>query len=194
MRAEVIGIILLGVLLLVIFGHSRPAPKKGDYNLGKVTLPVPHLWKGKDDGDATIQIFNRQGQPLGTLLRDGKRLYDHKDGSLYAVETPHVNFVDYTKHDFGTFAAYQTGARGTGDDTFGTGIRYSPLRLAFGIVAPDAVITKDRGGIGFSLYAPDSLVGETASHIGLGAWYTVPFGGRDAAAPGWCLGISFSIR
>lgn len=185
---------VIGVLLLVIFGHAHPAPKKGDFVIQQTTLPQLHFWKGKDDGDASIEVYDRTGSRLGSLLRDGSRLYDPKDGSVVTVETPHLNFVDITRLDIGTFAAYQTGARGSSDDTFGVGVRYSPVRLAFGIAAPDVVVTKDRAGLGLSLYAPESLVGYTASHIGIGAWYTAPFGGRDAAAPGWCLGLSFSIR
>lgn len=194
MKSELIGLALLAGLLLVIFGHTHPVPKKGDFNVGKTTLPVLHGWKGKDDGDATIEVRNREGQLLGTLLRDGHRLYDPKDGSLTTTTTPHLPFFDATRYDLGTFAAYAPGARGTGDDSFVTGIRVSPFRLAFSCVAPDVVVTKDRAGLGFSLYAPEALVGEDAVHIGLGAWYTAPFGGRDAAGPGWCAGLTFSIR
>ncbi len=71
------------------------------------------------------------------------------------------------------------------------GARFSPCRLAFGVLSPDLVATNDAVGLGISLYPPSRAVGSTWAHFGLGAWYMAPW---DGGRPGTVFGVSTSFN
>ena len=185
----------VGLLLLTVATKWRQPPSKADHTPATTTLPSPHLIKGKDDGDASIALFDAHRQPAGHLLLDDGWVYGPNDGSVYPVITHHYYAIDATRWDVGAVCAYREGGRGTDGGAIAGGLRVSPVRLLWGTVAPDIVVTEDWAGAGASAYLPRQIVGNAASHFGIGAWYGVPYGSSDRDGPaGWCFGLSFSIR
>lgn len=205
MNGERVALCLLVLILASIFVfHGKPSSLNG---LTPVEHKAPrfHLFRNQGEGDGTFDIkipgviTDGASSRSGSFVLYGGRLYeDSKDTSdLRATFTPDYYFVDIDPDgglDLGTWAAYR---KGSTEDTSGfqTGIRYSPVRLGWGIVAPDLVVSADVVGGGFSFYPPPQFVGGWWRHIGLGAWYTVPFGddtGLDSSE--WSYGLSFTTR
>lgn len=193
MNGETLAACIVIAILVIAFMHGGARPSKKDYSPSEVALPAFHWNKGKDDGDARIDLVDEAGKPTGSMLLDNGVLYDPKDGKVRGTVTRQL-YATSVGLDLGTFAGYRDAARGSNSDTFSVGLRYSPVRVFYGCLAPDLAVTKDWGGVGLSLYLPDTFKGQAISHFGLGAWYGSPFGGRDAGDAGWTVGLSFSSR
>lgn len=193
MNKEILGALVIGVLVLTAISRWRGAPDKGDYRAATNAFPRLHLYKGPEDANQSIDVLDAEGHRAGRLVFDDGRLYVPKDGSLRAVVTSDLYLID-PGWDLGTFGGYRDDSSIT-VDRLAVGLRVSPCRLLYGTTAPDLVLAKDWAGAGASFYLPSQLVGATASHIGVGAWYGVPFSdGADSGGAAWCYGLSFSTR
>lgn len=71
------------------------------------------------------------------------------------------------------------------------GLRYSPVRLAYGVVAPDILVSPNQAGFGGSLYLPAQTGHGVWKHLGVGLGYTVEF---DSGGGGWLPYVSLSTR
>jgi hypothetical protein len=198
-----LGLIILIFASIFLF-HGKPGSING---LTPVEQKAPrfHLFRNQGDGDGTFKvqipgtITDGASNRSGSFVLYGGRLFEDPldPSSLRATFTPDYYFVDTDPDqglDLGTWAAYRPGST---EDTSGfqVGIRYSPVRLAWGTLSTDLVASADVVGAGFSLYPPPQFVGGWWRHIGLGAWYTVPFGDdTDRSTSEWCYGLSFTTR
>lgn len=63
------------------------------------------------------------------------------------------------------------------------GIRYSPIRLAWDVVAPDALLSPNAIGIGVSLYLPNRIAKAPWSDIGIGGAWLTDFDGGHGFTP-----------
>ncbi len=88
--------------------------------------------------------------------------------------------------DIGTFGGYAVS--GT-VPRFQVGLRYSPVRLSWGILAPDVVASQTAAGVGLSVYPPSTYFGRWWDHFGLGGWYVAPYDGSHGAV---VVGLAFS--
>jgi hypothetical protein len=188
---ELVGIALLAALVLSLTMCSKPAPTVKNADVLHDEMPRFHLWKKSDDADRSIQVKDRGGKVLGELVVKDNFVYAPKGSPLSHSTTTDDLYLIEPGLDIGTFAAYHA-ARGT--DSMSVGIRLSPVRLLYGTVAPDLAIAQDWAGPGVSFYMPERLVGPTLSRVGVGAWYGLPYAGRESADPGWALGMSLSLR
>ncbi len=193
MSRELLGLGVIVILLLTAASHWRGTPDKGNYTAATNALPRFHLYKSPADADQSIDLVDTAGHRAGRLVLDDGRVYEPKDQSVRAVVTSDLYLVDTTRWDVGAFGGYRDSANPDTAD-FAVGLRLSPARLLYGTVAPDLVLAKDWAGAGVSAYLPEELVGRLASHIGIGAWYGVPFHGGDSSGAAWCYGLSFSTH
>lgn len=194
MYRELFGVVVIGILVLTGISHWRATPDKADYRLATNALPRFHLYRTPDDVDGSLDLVDQAGHTAGRLVLDDGSVFVPKDGSLRAVYTSDLYLID-RRWDFGTFGGYRDSSA-SDVDRFTVGLRLSPVRLFYDTTAPDLVVAKDWAGIGASVYLPQSLVGSTCSHIGIGAWYGLPFSHEDRAGggAGWAYGLAFSTR
>jgi len=202
MSGDGIGaVVIIAIVAVILWFHAPPSNIAG---LTPITQDKPrfHLLRESGDGDGTVRIQpGTDNLPRDLVLLDGS-LYDKEvaadvskklaDKGFRVSFTPDYYFIDAERLDLGTWAGVRTASsdiipRGQ------VGVRYSPARLGFGLLAPDIVASRDVGGVGLSLFPPPRYCGRVWSHFGLGAWYTFPF--RDSSSgPSWCYGLSFSTR
>ena len=181
--------------LLAVFAFLLVSSKRAD-TLPPNAVPVPtknywHLYRADNQVDGTVEVHDRTGATVRRYYLDGERLYADKDNPSDGISLTYYrnrDFID-TRFDLGTWAGYRTSGDGT-ESRFQPGIRYSPVRLGFDLVALDAVASRDVAGVGVSLYPPDNF-GRFWHHWGVGAWYCAPFNGDQ---PGLCVGLSFSAK
>jgi hypothetical protein len=154
------------------------------------TKPHIHWWRGKGDGDGKLSIKPPKGVPgpSGSLVMLNGQAYEDPDSpaQLETKYTPDI-YVGDPGLDLGTWAGLDKGGH-----ELEIGVRYSPARFLFGMVAPDLVLSQDVVGAGVSVFPPPQYVGSFWRHIGIGAWDTVPY--RNDARGGWRYGLSFSTR
>lgn len=194
MDKGVTGFLLVGGILLLLALHGRPAPKIDNAEPAKTGFPRLHLWRGESDADRSLDIKDTDGGPRGRVLERDGVFYDPHGTTL---ETTVVNdlYLVKTHWDVGTFAGYRNASRGVEDlDPLTAGLRFSPVRLGYDVIAPDLVLSSQWAGAGFSFYLPGHLAGPHWKHLGVGFWYGYPFHGSSDSPGGWTAGLSYSIR
>jgi hypothetical protein len=164
------------------------------------TLPSLHFFRKDTSGHGTITFTDRTtGLPVAEygLDRHG-RLHQTDEqaaaGALRASVTRAYYAVDPAL-DLGAWGGYWSRPSASSEDrsrsrAWQAGLRISPVRLCYDVLAPDAVISADGIGVGVSAYPPGEW-GSLWTSFGLGLWYVAPFDGSGA---GWAAGLSFSSR
>jgi hypothetical protein len=178
-------------LLVVYVTATPPAPVRPDNAKPVETHSSFHVAPAAEDSrvDNTYELKDSSGRLIGTWFDDGGQLFSSPEtAGVYSLSVTTHRYLYDPKLDLGAFA----GVGISGDsDRFQPGIRVSPVRLAWGTTALDAVATANGAGIGASIYPPPRYFGRWWNHIGVGGWYIVPFDGSD---PGVTVGLSFSTR
>lgn len=184
--------------LALYFVFQKGAPSVANKVLIPETTPRFHLFRSEDQGHGSLTATDREtGATLGEYVTDrAGRVHETPEqaasGRIKLTRTADYFALDPSL-DLGAWAGYWN--HGTASDSrsapWQAGIRISPVRLAFDVVAPDAVLSADGLGAGLSIYPPASWSTRWC-HIGVGAWYLVPFHRDDT--PGWAIGLAFSTR
>lgn len=183
-------VVLLGLVLLTLFMMSAPVAPLPSGATPVETKHAFELFRTRDEIDGMVTIQDRAGAPLGQYYLSGSQLYQDPGLEQPAKLTlTRVRYLIDPALDLGAFAA---GSAIQGQDRFQAGLRVSPVRLGYGLVAIDAVVSQDQVGLGASVYPPPDYFGPAWRHIGVGAWYCLPF--DQDLEPGLALGISFSTR
>lgn len=194
MDKGIIGFVLIAGVLILVALHSRAAPKIDNAEPAKAGFPRLHLLRGASDADRSLDIKDAKGGPLGRVLERDGVFYDPHGTPLETTVTSDLYLLK-TQYDFGTFAGYRGASRGQeGLEPFSVGVRFSPIRIGYDVIAPDLVVSNQWAGAGASFYLPEHIVGPDWHHLGAGLWYGYPFAGGSNAPGGWCAGLSFSIR
>lgn len=182
------GVCLLGWVLLssrsatALPDGSKPVPTETSYD-----------WvRQEPEVDGVVELLDRSGAELGRYFLRNGQLYEPADGkNLGSLRlTRHLYAVD-PGFDLGVWGGYWAGERDASQSAYQVGLRYSPLRLGYGLVSPDAIVSRDLFGIGASIYPPERYFGREWHHLGLGVWFAAPLVGGD---PNWVAGLSFSTR
>ena len=170
--------LIILVVGITIWKHSK-VPSTID---GQKVIPTKvdyHTTRSDKELDGKIVI---EHVPSGDKLRidhyDGNFLYPNGDVEfpkdknglvLWKVEpTRDRYFVDFN-FDVGAYAGVVDGHK-TSNKTSDTdvGIRYSPLRIGYGLFAPDALVSRQSAGIGISCYPSPDNWGKYWRHVGIG--------------------------
>lgn len=203
----IIPILVLSTFgILLYLGGKNNTPNKGT----QVPLvPTENTWVGTrhhdDKPESDLKITSPNGDSWGLSLYAGGVPYqersqadanksgnEEKPGWSYKW-TVHRYPVDYDT-DLGAWAGFRV-ASGSGDNPEGEtgldiGLRYSPVRFAYGIIAPDLLISPRQAGIGVSAYPPTKTVRYPFNKLGVGLGYLADYDGGS----GWTPYLSLSSR
>jgi hypothetical protein len=195
-------LVVLGVFAaMVYFGSGGRAPDKGT----QVAIPVTaNDYVGSrnadDKPDGVLEVFSPTGAAWSTSVYDGGLLYqertqrDAKDGWTVKY-TAKRYFSDY-RTDLGAWTGLRVAEDrthgGTTDSEVGVdvGLRYSPVRYAYGVISPDLLISPHQAGLGVSFYAPSQTVSPFWQRLGIGLGYFSDY----RSGSGWSPYISLSTR
>ena len=186
-------LILIALGVLTFFMISTPPaslpsgaePVKTGYDLDWIRMG--------QELDGTLVVRDHAGAELGRyFLLDGLVYQDPGARQGVELELTRSRYLLDPATDLGVWAGYSLGPVNEQDpERFQAGIRYSPIRLGYGVVALDAVASHDLGGLGISVFPPTEYFGPKWRRLGLGAWYCAPWNGGDS---GLVVGLSFSSR
>lgn len=189
----------LVVWIIIIALTSKPAPSVRGAPPVETTHEHP-FYRTSEQVDAEIVAEDLSGAELGRWLLDDGQLYgpvghdgkplDDEATKLVKVRLAQRCYAPFWAPglDLGTIAGYRGGSGVEPGTRFNVGLRYSPVRLAYGVVAPDVVAGNQGAGVGVSIYPPRQL-GRFWRHWGVGVWEIAPYEGGPI---GWCAGLSFS--
>jgi hypothetical protein len=151
-----------------------------------------HGWRAPENADGVFTLHDRaSGRVVAEYpLADGvlHQAPEQRDATPFRATYTPSEYLGRWRFDAGGWAAVTPAGRtGLGAEA---GIRLSPCRLFYGSTAPDLVLSDRAAGIGVSLFPPTRWVGQPWDHVGIGAWYLVPF---SPGRPGGALGLSLTI-
>lgn len=168
-----------------------------DGRLGTLVLDRGRLFEPKDDDTGAIVEpvpVDEHNEPLaGDDLAAWHKAHPRTSGQFYTVSFTPDYYLFERVFDLGCFAAYKPSGRDSGeydDESFQAGLRYSPIRLLYGTIAPDALITEDAAGVGISFYPPARYVGPRWHHLGIEIGWMASLSGHSP--DGWVAGLSFT--
>lgn len=183
---KLLAYVAIGFVLWTLYGANVQPTSTID---GKEPIPYTqtHLggWKQPDDGEGLLTIRNRAGDTVAeyVLGADGVLHQDpeQRKSGLYHAEFRPDDYAGRWLTDVGAWAAIDSEPR--------LGIRYSPVRLFYGLAAPDIVASESAVGLGLSLFPPKRSAG-VWHHFGVGAWFTHDL---DRGSNAFSLGLSSSL-
>lgn len=188
---ELIGGTVLAYLLISTFWAKTAAPPTLGDSTAVPTTNDLQLIAPKDHGDGLLQIRSPGGAASLTVSRG----WVYADADQRAAAKSAGYTFAYTRYRFLWDADLDAGAFGgmwSGTPSFQSGLRLSPVRLLWGTLALDALVTHEASGAGISIYAPaGTLPWAWADHVGLEVGQLWPFAGGASSR---VLGLSFSIR
>ena len=197
-------IAILAVLFLVASSVKGRAPEKEN----QVALtPTADTYLGvrnhDDRPEADIQVTCPHGDHWSLSLYDGGLPYqDRTQADANAAKDRKDWTYKYTVHrytiDYGTdlgswlgFRSSRATATQASDTGLDCGLRLSPVRLVWGVLAPDILWSPNQVGIGASVYAPAQTVAPFWQHVGLGLGYMADYHGGGGS---WMPYASLSTR
>jgi hypothetical protein len=173
---------------------NRPAPSLAG------AAPVPtttsfHTMPAKEKADGTLTVETDAGR-ADAYVANG-RVYqtaEQRDKSTLAgfklTYNRDRNLWEPTV-DAGCFAGYWN-LDATDTHKFQPGVRFSPMRVLYGTLAPDALVTSQGIGYGVSFYLPSEYFGyQFWDHIGLQVGRLHAFDGSGSAG---MFGLAFSVH
>jgi hypothetical protein len=191
-------LVIAAFAALVYFTAARRrAPDKGT----QVPLEVTsHTWSGTrthdDKPESSLEVVAPSGDKFTLSLYDGGLLYQEraqadanqgKEGWAYKWIV-HRYAVDYDT-DAGAWAGFRV--KGSGETSgLDVGLRYSPVRFLYGVVAPDILVSPEQAGVGVSVYPFSQSVPSFFQHTGAGLGYLADYDGGS----GWVPYLSLSTR
>jgi hypothetical protein len=195
-KNTIAGLALAAVVISTVFFNNlgQPAGTIEGKDPIKEDPPSLHFYKTSKDAVGTLTIKDKNtNNVLGKYVMDGRSvLYDSDlNQDVIASFKSDYYMVDWTELDYGAIAAVAYGAN---THTIQPGLRVSPVRLLYGTMAADAVLTQDFLGIGASFYMPAKYAPTPAlRHLGVGAWYCTTLN-SDNDNPALLLGLTFSTK
>jgi hypothetical protein len=189
---------------LIYLGGRGNLPNKGT----QVPLvPTENTWIGTrshdDKPESDFDIQSPDGDHFGLSIYAGGVPYQErvqaesgksgdKPGWSYKW-TVHRYPIDYDT-DLGAWAGFRVastdGNKPEGETGLDIGLRYSPIRLGYGVVSPDILISPRQAGLGISVYPPAQTVRYPFNKLGLGLGYLADYDGGT----GWSPYLSLSTR
>ena len=205
-------IVLAAFGTLVYLGGRGGTPSKGTQVPLEATATT---WVGTrshdDKPESTLEIISPNGDSWGLSLYAGGVPYQERsqaerdDAKRTEAEggkpeprwsykwTRHRYPIDFDT-DLGGWSGFRVATadaeRPDGEVGFDMGLRYSPVRLAYGVISPDILVSPRQAGIGCSFYAPPQSVRYPFPHLGVGLGYLADYRGGN----GWTPYLAISTR
>lgn len=197
-------VVLAVFAALIYFGHSGRTPDKGT----QVALaPSSTTWEGirtnDDKPEGTLVVTSPGGDPFSLSLYAGGVPYQERAQRDTNEKLTNPWKYDYTIHrypididlDLGAWAGFRISDNDDDEDSdrseaFDIGLRVSPVRLAYGVVSPDILVSPSQAGVGVSFYAPSQSVSPLWQHLGVGIGYVADYHG----GAGWIPYLSLTTR
>ena len=174
-------IVLIALALLAIYRGGRPIPEKKD----QVPLPVTdRTYHGIQDDDekstADITFTHRASGDTRSISLYDDGVYEGKSDAndkKFDVQY-HIHYYPFKIGlDLGWWGGIEP-YHPEGDRPVDQGLRISPCRIAYGVLAPDLLIGTQSIGIGVSGYAPTGYATGIWKKVGIGgAWMADYHGG-----------------
>lgn len=198
-------IIPIGLVILVVsffyFSVGKRAPDIGD----RATTPIDETtWTGirakGDKPDATITVQTSDGLTWTFYRYPGGLQYEDKP---QLARQSREQVVQYTIHrypidwhtDLGLWVGFRVRETTTdnpkGDVGLDAGLRISPVRLAWGTIAPDVLISPRQIGVGCSVYPLAQSVPPFYQKFGVGLAYLADYRGGSGWSPYLSLSTTF---
>lgn len=196
---QIFGFAIIAFVGWVIYSSltTQPGSSIAGKDVIKYDATSMH-WNWKKDTDGTGTLFLRDkstNDVLGVFVTDSRGvLYEDPSQANdpkfpFKVSYKPDTYLGEYAWDFGAIAGMSLA-----DQKLEVGLRASPVRVFFGTLSPDLVLTNDRFGLGASVYAPRDYFPEPLDCFGLGCWYTLPYGGNSSLQPGLVAGLSVQAR
>lgn len=180
--------------ILYFTAARNRAPDKGT----QVPLKSSSTWDGTrthdDRPDSTLEVIAPTGDRFNLSIYDNglyqerEQAESNKDDGWKYKWVKHRYLTDYDI-DVGSWVGFKVEGNG---ETSGidVGVRYSPVRFAYGVIAPDILISPEQAGVGVSIYPVTQTVSPFFQHTGLGISYLADYDGGS----GWVPYLSISTR
>lgn len=167
-------ILVLGIFVMAVYHGKKPLPNKGD----QVALPVTErtfygMEVNDDTSKADIKVTHLpSGNTWGISLYDDGVFQDPKQSTNSSFKYEYT--VHYKPLEIGVDLGWWGGIQASSGEeeskrAVDMGIRFSPARLIYGVLAPDLLIGTQNAGIGCSAYLPTG--------VGKGIWKKIGIGG-----------------
>ena len=190
---KVIGGAILVAVAATLWFNMTPAATLN----GKDIIPPKtqfHMLRTGDQVDGTVKVTHvPSGDSFTTDVSSGQFYQDPEQGESGKWNTKILRdrYMIDPGLDIGTFAGAYMGGSTEGHDAMAVGIRYSPVRLLYGTLAPDLLATSDAAGVGLSLFPPPDYFGHAWNHVGIGFGRLWDYDGGQSDNIGY---LSFSTR
>lgn len=174
-------IVLVFILGFAVYNGKKPLPQKVDQTPLTVTDRTFHGLEVNDDtSKADIEATcNKCGSKFGVSIFDDG-VYQTKEQAANGSHT-YKYIIHYKPVEVGLDLGWWGGIESfhrPEDNPVDMGLRISPCRLAWGVLALDGLIGTQSLGIGVSAYAPTGTVNGFWKKIGIGgAWMAGYHGG-----------------
>ncbi len=202
-------IIVAFACLVYLGGRNNVKTKESQEKLEQTDATWTDTRYYDDKPESDLEIKSPDGDSFGLSIYAGGMPYQNKqqaesnrsgDKKWSYKWTVHRYPFDFDT-DLGAWAGFRVANNGTdesfssgdSDDSgsgFDIGIRYSPVRFAYGVVSPDFLISTKQAGLGVSCYAPAQTVSYPYNKLGLGLGYLADYNGGS----GWMPYLSLSTR
>lgn len=168
----------LGVLALTIwFASATPARSTN----GETTVPTStafHALSRSGEAEGSLRVHAGRELPPGTTLffdvRRG-RLWEPKGqpearaaAGIEATFQRNRDLLDIHESLFDDWGTYAGGVVSRGGGGLHVGLRLSPARMLYGVLAPDVMAGEHEVGAGVVVFPPPDLLGSWLSHWGVG--------------------------
>lgn len=137
------------------------------------TTTKPHLIRQQEEVDGTLVITHKpSGDRFVADVLD-RQLFqspEQRDADTWETKLQRERYLVDPGLDIGAFVGPSLGAEGRDDGeipaTFG--VRVSGVRLLYGMLSPDALVTQDSYGVGLTAFPPPDRFGRLWSNLGVG--------------------------
>jgi hypothetical protein len=160
-----------------MWAHAR-VPKFID---GQKVIPTEvrtHIERKQKEIDGRLAIEHKpSGDKLTLDYYDNMFLYhdnttdfpkDKNGNDIWKVTPIKDEYLVDWGTDLGVYSGFIDGAKDQKISSFDVGLRYSPVRIFYGLLSPDALLSKQAFGLGISIYPSPSTWTKELRHVGFG--------------------------
>lgn len=167
-----VALLLIGVFAMTVWLTSDPV----ETVRGKEPVATdikPHLIRKEQEVDGTLVVTHKpSGDRFVADVLD-RQLFqspEQRDSTVWDAKLDRESYLIDPGIDVGAFIGPSFGSEGRDDGEVPVemGLRLSPVRLLYGTVSPDLLVTTDGYGAGVTVFPPPDRFGRIWNNLGLG--------------------------